>query len=257
MTEQTELPEPSGGAEEQPGKPIPNVSEPSADEKPSSQQVDLDALAEKVAAKLTPTFEEMSKRSAQSAVDKRAYQFDRVAEYLKASGGDPKKAAREMALDQMIERETGNPSSEPEVRGRTKGKDNETRVAEFLENLKEESDVEFTNAELKTIWPEDKEYPNLEAAFNDIRKAAWKKVRQESVGTGAVVQEGGRRASRPDAEKKYRDEMLAARGRGAAVGREIKAKYRKIGVDVDNVNLYSGPAEERDPRREQLDHTRK
>lgn len=36
---------------------------------------------------------------------------------------------------------------------------------------------------------------------------------------------------------KYKQEMLAARGKGMEVGRAIKEKYRKAGVDVDHIPL--------------------
>lgn len=49
---------------------------------------------------------------------------------------------------------------------------------------------------------------------------------------------GGSGAPTPKAtDQAYRDEMLANRGKGLEVARQIKAKYREAGVDVDRVSL--------------------
>jgi len=52
-----------------------------------------------------------------------------------------------------------------------------------------------------------------------------------------IVPESGSPPQKPDLEAEYRKEMLAARGKGMSVGREIKAKYRQRGLNVDGVNL--------------------
>ncbi len=256
MPEQTKQSEDLGGTEELEGQTIPEVSEVSAAAPPSGQQVDEDALVERTLERILPKFEEAARRKAQSVFDKTSYQFETMAEYLKAAGGDPKKAAREMALDQVAQREMNRPSSEPEVPVRTKGEDGEKRTAQFLNELKDESGIELSDEELKQIWG-GKRYTNWDDPFRDARKAAWKKAKQEAPAPGAVIVEGGRTAAPPDAERKYIEEMNAARGRGAPFGREIKSRYRALGVDVDSINLEGQPAEQRDPRREKLDYVRK
>ena len=192
MTEQTPQPEVAGGGEELKGRPIPEVLEPSAEQKPSGQQVDIDALAAKLAEQVLPKLEEQARRRAQGIFDKTSYQFETMAEYLKAAGGDPKKAARDMALDQVAQRELAR--SEPEVPGRTEGEDSERRTAKFLNDLKDESGIELSDAELQATW-QGKRYLSLEDAFKDVRKAAFKKAKQGSVGAGAVAAEGGGSAS--------------------------------------------------------------
>jgi hypothetical protein len=199
MTEQTPQPEVLGGTEEQKGRPTPEVSEVSAAVTPSSQQVDTDALAAKLADVILPKFEEQARKRAQSVFDKTSYQFETMAEYLKAAGGDPRKAAREMALDQVAQREMVRQTSEPEVPGRTKGEDDETRTARFLNDLKDESGVELSDEELARIWG-GKRYTNWDDAFKDAKKAAWKKAKGESIGAGAVVTEAGATASTDDVE---------------------------------------------------------
>jgi len=260
MTEQTPQPEALGGTEEPQGSPIPKVSEVSAAVTPSGRQVDEDALVERLVERVLPKFEEAAKRRAQSIFDKSSYQFETMAEYLKAADGDPKKAAREMALDQVAQREMSRQSSEPEVPGRTEGEDRKERERQtqrILDEVEDETGVRLVNDDLKAIWG-DKEYHNWTEPKRDAIKAAVKKLKGESIGAGAVVAEGGKTAPpQGDLAEKYKSEMLAARGQGSAVGREIKARFRSLGVDVDSINLMASPVAERDPRREKIDFTRK
>ena len=227
MTEKTQLPEVLGGAEEQEGKPIPAVSEASAEAKPSSQQVDMDALAAKLADKILPKFEEQAKKRAQSVFDKTGYQFETMAEYLKASGGDPKKAAREMALDQVVQREMGQ-SSEPEFPGRDKGEDAETRTAKFLNDLKDESGMELSDEELRGIW-NGKRYTTYEDAYKDARKAAWKKAKQANIGAGAVAAQPGASVASLDVEDLAKELAAIQEGkRGSPISPENKTRRAEI-----------------------------
>jgi hypothetical protein len=203
MTEQTAQPEVLGGAEEPEGRPTPEVSEVSAAVTPSSQQVGTGALEAKLDTILTK-FEDQAQRRAQSVFDKTGYQFETMAKYLAAAGGDPKKAAREMAIDQVVQREMSSQSSEPEVPGRTKGEDSEKRTAQFLNDLQDESGIEMSDEELKEIWG-GKRYTNYDDAFKDARKAAFKKAKQENIGAGAAASSGGARSSVPETD----DEIVA------------------------------------------------
>jgi len=227
VTEKTQLPEVLGGAEEQEGKPIPDVSEASAEAKPSSQQVDMDALAAKLADKILPRFEDQARKRAQSVFDKTGYQFETMAEYLKASGGDPKKAAREMALDQVAQREM-NQLPEPKSLGRDEGEDAETRTAKFLNDLKDESGMELSDEELREIW-NGKRYTNYEAAYKDARKAAWKKAKQANIGAGAVSVQPGSSVSSVDDEDLTKElAAIQAGKRGSPSSPENKTRRAEI-----------------------------
>src|SRR3990167_3997637 len=228
MTEQTLQPEVLGGTEEQTGRPIPQVSEVSAAETPSGQQVDMDALAEKLADKILPKFEEQAKRRAQGIFDKTSYQFETMAEYLKAAGGDPKKAARDMALDKVAEREMARQSSEPEAPGRTKGEDPEKRTEEILKEIEEESGIRFTRAELDSLWT-GKEYRSWDEAKKDMRKAAFKKAKGEKIGAGAVVSESGvgvTSATEDELARELRD--IQEGRRGSAISPENKKRRAEL-----------------------------
>jgi nitrous oxide reductase len=205
------------------GKPTPDVSDVSAAGQPSGQQVDMDALADKVAGKIIPKFEDMARRSAQSVFDKKAYQFDKMAEYLKAAGGDPKKAARDMALDQIAERELSRQDSEPVVPGKDKGEDGETRTARFLNDLKDESGVELSDEELKQIWS-GKRYTNYDDAYKDARKAAWKKVKQANIGAGAAASTAG---ESPAAEETD-DEIVAKYEKAVRTPSSTAAELKRL-----------------------------
>jgi len=226
MAEQAPQPEVLGGGEEPKGLPIPAVSEPSAQAQPSGQQVDVDALAEGLKEKLLPELREVARREAQGLVDKRSYQFETMAEYLKAAGGDPKKAAREMALDQLVEKEFKSPSSEPEVPGRTKGEDPEKRTKDILDEAERDFEVRLTSEELEKVWG-GKEYRSWDEAKADVRKAALKKAKGQSIGSGAVVPEAGSGGGQED-EAELTRQLQAIQAGGNAYSPENKKKRAEI-----------------------------
>jgi nitrous oxide reductase len=226
MTEQTPQPEVLGGGEEPKGPPVPEVSEPSAQAQPSGQQVDVDAIANKVAEKLRPDFEQLADRRVQGLFDKRAYQWETMAKYLQEAGGDPKKAAKAMALDQVAERELATMGSEAAVRGGTKAEDRNVSWAQFLNDLKDESGVSFSETELNAIY-EGKKYPSLDDAKRDVRKAAFKKAKQATVSPGAVAPEGGGAAPVSADAEKLTNELTGLIAKGAPA-KDIEATAAKL-----------------------------
>jgi len=224
------------------GKPIPQVSGGSPEEGSAAAGPDASALAKELAelrTRLDKLPEEIDARF-KSGKDKRFAKVDEIYEWVKASGGDPKKIEDRVERQVLLERLEAleKPESvQVGAHGGAADKDAESRTAKFLNDLKDESGVELTDEELGQIWG-GRRYTNWDDAFRDARKPAFKKAKGETIVPAAVVAEGGRTAQvTGDLAEKYKSEMTAARGKGHAAGREIKAKYRKLGVDVDRIVL--------------------
>jgi hypothetical protein len=144
-----------------------------------------------------------------------------MATYLQAAGGDPRKAAREMALDQVAQRELDRQSSEPEVPGRTAGEDPDEKTAQFLNELKDESGIELTDEELHSIW-DGKRYTTWKAAEADARKAAFKKAKQGNIGAGAAASTAGEQSAGPETDDEIAAKLERAIKKPTASGDELK-----------------------------------
>ena len=221
--------ESTGEVEELKGPPTPEVSEPSA-EKPTSAGAAVDPAVFREA--LKPLIDEMRqevRREAQSAVDKRSYQFDRVAKYLEEAKGDPKQAARLMALDELVEG-----ASEPEVRGRTKGEEPVTDLSAETGKILAGADIAFDDPDYLALVEKHKGkvfsndyWLGVVQGFAERREK--KAEKRASVGTGAVVTEpaqGVSRETEDDLAKELSD-ILSGK-HGSAVSPENKERRTEI-----------------------------
>src|SRR5512137_414175 len=94
--------------------PVPQISEPSGDERPSAAAVDTDALAKTVAEQVFTKLDEVLDRKLQSAKDKRFAALDgldadalrRFNSYVKKFG-DENEAVRQMQIDHLISKSSG------------------------------------------------------------------------------------------------------------------------------------------------------
>ena len=224
--------------------PIPGSSGGSADA--GSAPVGLDAKA--IAARLDKVDEALKRlpdlidSGIKSTKDKRFAALEgfdpdtlrRFKTYLEKSGGNDEAAIREMRLDDLISRGTQQPDL-----GRSG--DVEKRMTRYVRRLLSSAGISFKDPEYASIVAKHSRGTVDEEAFYDdvdalVEKVQAKTGKQEGVSPSAVVMEGGNVAPPTgDLSEKYKKEMLAARGKGMAVGSEIKAKFRKLGVDVDNV----------------------
>jgi len=160
----------------------------------------------------------------------------RFKSYLDKYQGNEDLAIREMRVDDMLNRGSQAPD-----RG---GSGNvEKRMERYVRRLLSSAGISFKDPEYASIVAKHSRGALDEEAFYDdvdalVEKAKAKQGKREEVSASAVVAEGGSSAPPTgDLTEKYKSEMIAARGRGSAVGREIKAKYRKLGVNVDTVGF--------------------
>jgi hypothetical protein len=199
------------GAEESKAPPTPEISEVS-EQAPSAPTLDEDALAEKIAERLLPRVTEVAERRAQGIVDKRTYQFEKVAEYLKAAGGDPKRAAREMAIDEMAEEHLQRQSRAIPSQGgerESTGVSFADETASLLAKIEAESQVGISQDDLKGLidarTKANKPYRSRSEYFADISTLAIKRAKQGSVTPASVVPEGPGKAG----GKRDKDSIVA------------------------------------------------
>jgi hypothetical protein len=72
----------------------------------------------------------------------------------------------------------------------------------------------------------------------ELRKRAEKKAQRLKVPAEARTPTMSTSGQAGNMESEYKKEMLANRGKGYKVGEEIKEKYRKLGVKVDEISLF-------------------
>ena len=221
------------GAEEQVAPPVPEVSEVSGPA-PSAPELDIDALAQKLEERLLPKFTEVAERRAQGIVDKRSYQFERVADYLKAAGGDPKRAAREMAIDEMTEehlRRQTETSASPGTEPKSTGVSFADETASLLAKIEADSGVSVSPDDLKGLIAErqktGKAYRSRAEYYADISSLAIKRAKQGSVSPANVVPEGvGTAGARRD--KATITSELAAANRRHASSEELQKLLKEL-----------------------------
>lgn len=223
--------------EEPLGPPAPVISPASPAEPSATTGPDTDAIVERLMQRLKteldPVVEAKVLARMNSMKDKRLAKVDEILEFVKQAGGDPNKVQGPLTIRTLEDRlqalESPAPAATP---GRVAQGDNEARTAEFLNNLKDESGIAFTDDELKAIW-NGKRYTRIEDAFKDVRNAAWKKAKQANVGAGAAVGSPGGQTAEGET-----DEELAAKfeevsrnpvSRAAELKR-VQAELRKRGL---------------------------
>ena len=181
------------------GSPTPQVSGGSREAGSVATGPDASALEKKLAAleEKLEKLPDLIDARVKSTKDKRFQDLDKIKQYLDEAQGDAKLAARNMLLDDMLEKPAPVQSGAP---GRATAEDAEGKTAKFLNDLKDESGVELSDEELKQVWG-GKRYTTWDDAFKDVRKAAFKKAKGESIGAGAVVSEPGTSASSDDTDE--------------------------------------------------------
>jgi hypothetical protein len=136
---------------ESPALPKPTVSPPS-EVKPPSPSLDVGELASRLKSDLLPELKSYIDRSNQSIKDRRIagleQQFDKLKSYLDASGGDPKRAAREMAVDDLLSERQEQPANQGKV-----GEDWEGGVQRILREAEEAAGIKVSpdDPELRAV----------------------------------------------------------------------------------------------------------
>jgi hypothetical protein len=230
------------------GMPAPDFSEASEGQQTSQgKSVDVDSLVKRLD-DYDKRFQEIERRE-QSIKDKRLGDHDkrlkdleRLGGLLKEHGGDVHKAAYEVRLmdaaDAVLSMQAEPKPSAPRLPGKERM---EQEYGDELADYLQERHVQIDPEELREATKEmrGKKFSSVSkavataAGMVDAYLEAKKKRGAPASAGGMAIPKGGK--GNPDLEKQYKKEILAARGQGGSVGRDIRRKYREQGVDVDRV----------------------
>lgn len=212
------------------GSPIPEVSGGSPEAGSATTGPDASALESKLAAleEKLEKLPDLIDARVKSTKDKRFQDLEKVKQYLDEAKGDAKLAARNMLLDQMMEEGKEPARVQAGASGKATGEDIEGKTAKFLNDLRDESGVDLSDEEVAQIW-QGKRYTNLDDAFKDARRAAFKKAKGEKIGAGATVTEQATPV-KPESEEGLSQELadILTGKHGSATSEENQKRRKEI-----------------------------
>ena len=241
MTEET----PAEGAPKEPVTPASDTPPESTPSQEFVSKADFEAGLEKLATRLKQSQSDVIEDRVTKAVSGKMSAFDEAAESFRPhlkEGVDVADIRRAAFLDNLIA-ESSEPS-EPESPSPPQDKPPEQASSPSL--LEQEIGEILKEHDLREDEPELLEYVKanqgkpwykIGPGFADL--AAKVSARKKGSPAG-ILAETGRKPPDPDLAQQYVDELATARDegrRGHAVLREIKNKYRKLGLDVDNIRF--------------------
>jgi hypothetical protein len=232
------------------GVPTPDFSAASEGQQTSQgKSVDVDGLVKRLD-EYDKRFQEIERRE-QSIKDKRLGEHDkrlkdleRLGGLLKEHGGDVHKAAREVRLMEAEEKVLSMDAEPKPSAPRLPGKEQmEQEYGDELADYLKERNIQLDPVEMREATRDmgGRKFSSVSKAVaaaagmvDAYLESKNKRGAPANVGAMAIPKSG---KGNPDLEKQYKSELLAARGQGGAVGREIRRKYRDMDVDVDHVVL--------------------
>ena len=169
--------------------PVPEISEPSGDERPSAAAVDTDTLADQLTERVMSKLDEVIDRRLQSTKDKRLSALDgldpealrRFNSYVKKFG-DENEAVRQMQIDHLISKQ-----SSPSDLGRSpKVETRDTSV--ILAEVKNDLGVEIAPDDPDLIALAKKSYGSWDAWQTAVVKLGARKAKQANAPTSVVAE---------------------------------------------------------------------
>ena len=161
----------------------------------------MDALEERIVSH--PTFTDTITRSVQSVKDKRFAEMERVKTYLEKFGGDAKEAARQMKIDDILERDGAQLSTRDA--GASRAEDTadaqKKKVQSEVGELLVDAGISTTDADVVAL--SQRSYPSWDAYKGAVSKMIARRHKALAPATGAsVVQEGGTTPAATDKTEK-------------------------------------------------------
>lgn len=157
--------------------------------------------------------------------------LDRYAAYLE-QGLTHDQAKRELAIDDVLLNRDPQPISEPVSPSNLTVEDAKKAASSLLADVDENT----RNTVLSSV--SGLVFQNQEALNKYVVREIARTASQPKPNPGTVPGPSGSTPPPPNVQEladKYQQEMLAARGKGYAVGDAIKQKYREMGVPVDDI----------------------
>lgn len=210
------------GAEETTALPTPKVSS-GASEAPApsaAPAVDVQRLASEVAKQLLPEFRDIASKTAQGKVDKFAYQFGTMKQYLDDAKGDPKVAARNMAIDQLVEEKQAPAQqdlggSQEQVQRRTE---------RILKRAADKTGVRIKNSDSRLQALSEQEWSSVDDWYDAVEELAY------SAKVSAAAVAGGTQGAPPggsDDVESLTSQLQESRAKGAST-QKIKELSDKL-----------------------------
>ena len=211
-----------------------------SDGQPNSTEIREDSELVKTIQGLTKRLEKIE-RGEQSKKDRGIKALSEKIEEMRRSQAylqehkTPERAAREKAIDDLLDsRDVG--ASASTVTDERESLEYKNRIERRLKK-KGVPRAEWATATAAVANQEFDDVDDaVDAASEAIDAYLTNKAKQDAPASpaGAVVPPGGK-APKPDLERQFKEEMLAARGQGAAAGRAIRKKYEEQGVETGKI----------------------
>ena len=217
----------------------------------SVSRADLQALETRVLETVNKAVEGLAPRLKQSqrdvidskvkaSVREQLQGFDAAAEALKPhlkDGVDPAAIKRNMALQLFMDQISGDSDEAVDApQGQTAG------LGQSPNPLASEIQSMLTDRGLTGKEPELVEFLGKVQGkkpyqiISELNTLTTELAERDKPDASKILSGGsGGNLPAPDHKAEYVKEMLAARGKGAAEGRVIRAKYKRLGVDVDTI----------------------
>ena len=188
MTDKT--PESGLEAPELKAPPVPEISEPSGDERPSAAAVDADTLADQLTERVMSKLDEVIDRRLQSTKDKRLSALDgldpealrRFNTYVKKFG-DENEAVRQMQIDHLISKQA-SPARDPGRSPKVETRDTSVILAEVKNDL----GVEIAPDDPDLISLAKKSYSSWDAWQTAVVKLGARKAKQANAPVSVVAE---------------------------------------------------------------------
>jgi len=185
--------------------PVPTPSATSPEKASEQPQVDVSALAKAVAKEMN--LEGLVDARFKKTTDPRFADVRKVAEYLEKAGGDVEAAAKNMVVDQIVEREMSREASQPAAGGGEDAGVTE-RMTKYARRVLSNAGIDWDNnadyaallREVNENWDTVGEYGFYDRLDNFADNYKDKATKQSSVGMGAVVGSGGKTVAPTDDE---------------------------------------------------------
>ena len=206
--------------------PVPQISEPSGDERPSAAAVDTDALADQLTERVMSKLDEVIDRRLQSTKDKRFAALDgldaealkRFNQYVKKFG-DENEAVRQMQIDTLINKASSGTGRQP-----VKTETRDTSV--ILAEVKADLGVEIAPDDPDLIKAANKSYSSWDSWRAEVLKLGARKAKQATVSPAAVVAETPQKAPSAGTVEAAQDKLNRLMAKGSPA--DVKAAMKEL-----------------------------
>lgn len=222
-TQRTDTPETQG-------PPTPQVSGASPEAASPQSGVSVDAVVQEVMKRLDPDLDKKVDQRFKKVSDPRFADVQKVSEYLKAAGGNVEQAARNILLDEMIEREQKVPQ-------RPSGNVSEAEANAVIEAqttlILEGAGIAFNDPRYLALYDQYKDRISSPQTWESVLKTAIDTWNKQTTPKPAALVPEGRSAPPPASLQAEYDEAAKQIKQGDIMGlANLKAEFRKKGLEV-------------------------